>query len=117
MAHETMTDDPKDHSHLLGVRSQREEDTQTLYLAGELDASSAPTLERELDWIELGDAKTVVLQLSGLTFIDSEGVGLLVRATSDFARDSRPVRVVGAQGQVRAVIERTGMSERLGLVE
>jgi transketolase N-terminal domain/subunit len=32
-----MTDDSTDYSHLLGVRSQREEDTQTLYLAGELD--------------------------------------------------------------------------------
>jgi anti-sigma B factor antagonist len=117
MAHETMTDDGKDHSHLLGVRSRREEDTQTLYLAGELDASSALILERELDWIELGDAKTVVLDISALTFIDSEGVALLMRASSDFARESRPVRVVGARGQVRAVMERTGMSERLGLVE
>jgi anti-sigma B factor antagonist len=112
-----MTDDPKDHSHLLGVRSGREEDTHTLHLAGELDASSAPTLERELDWIELGDAKTVVLDISALTFIDSEGIGLLVRASRDFARDSRSLRVVGARGQVHTVMERTGMSERLGLVE
>lgn len=112
-----MTDHRTDQSHLLGVRSRREEDTHTLYLSGELDASSAPTLERELDWIELGDAKAVVLDISALTFIDSEGVGLLVRARSELARDSRPFTVVGARGQVRAVMERTGMSERLGLVE
>jgi anti-anti-sigma factor len=105
-----MTDDRKHHSHLLKVRTGREEDTHTLYLAGELDASSAPTLERELDWIALGNPKTVVLDISALTFIDSEAIGLL-------ARDSRPVKVVGARGQVRAVMERTGMSARLGLVE
>jgi anti-sigma B factor antagonist len=106
---------PQESQSLLELRSGREGDTHTLYLGGELDAASAAALGRELDWIELGDAKAQVLDLSALTFIDSAGLSLLVRASSDFGRDERPLRVVGARGQVRAVLERTGVSESLDL--
>ncbi len=57
-----------------------------LALAGELDIGSAPRLAEAMN--EHRQAKqAVVLDLARLTFMDSTGLGLLLRASQDAARD------------------------------
>ena len=112
-----MTGDATARGQSLEVRSERAGSTHTLYLAGELDSASAPTLGREIDWVELGDPKALVLDISALTFIDSAGISLLLCVDSRLGLGSNSVRVVGAAGQVRRVLEATGVSEHLDLAD
>jgi anti-sigma B factor antagonist len=63
-----------------------------LGLVGELDIAGADQLQTRLETIaQRGDA--VVLDLRRLQFIDSTGLGELVRAVSDARRDGRALEL------------------------
>lgn len=66
----------------LSIDSDREGGVHAIRLTGELDLATATALQRELDRAEAGDADPIVLDLSGLKFVDSSGVRLLVEASS-----------------------------------
>jgi anti-sigma B factor antagonist len=63
----------------LSMRSAREGDVHTVALFGELDLAVAPQVQRELDRVDRTDAESIVLDLSGLTFMDSTGIRLVLR--------------------------------------
>ena len=64
----------------LAVTSERDGATHTIALAGELDISTVQRVELALEEAEAGDARAIVLDLSGLTFMDSTGVRLVLGA-------------------------------------
>jgi anti-sigma B factor antagonist len=79
-------------------------------LRGELDLGSAEQLERALD--ECGD--DIVLDLRGLTFMDSTGVRVLLEAAE---RGARGLRIVPPlNGDARVTIDETGIAPLLPLV-
>ena len=58
---------------------ERRRDTVEARLTGELDHCSAQRVRRELDrLIEDPGVKRLILDLSGLTFMDSSGIGVLL---------------------------------------
>jgi anti-anti-sigma factor len=64
----------------LTLRSERDGDTHAITVSGELDLAGAPDLEAELQAVEASDARTIMLDLAGLQFIDSTGLRLLLTA-------------------------------------
>ena len=72
----------------LEVRSAREGDVHTIALTGEMDLSNAGEVERELLHAESTDARSIVLDLSGLRFMDSTGIRLLIAADARSRADS-----------------------------
>lgn len=54
-----------------------------LTLSGELDFASAPDLETRLGEVWAEGHTSVVLDLSGLEFVDSAGVSVLIRAKNE----------------------------------
>jgi anti-anti-sigma factor len=73
---------------------RREGDTVTLVPSGELDVATAPLLAAQLRAAAGLGARTTVLDLRGLGFIDSAGVATIVRAADSAARHGRAFRVV-----------------------
>ena len=66
----------------LTMRSQRTGDTHVLMLFGELDMASARAVEAELTSIEAAARLArLVIDLRGVTFIDSSGLRLVLEAT------------------------------------
>jgi anti-sigma B factor antagonist len=51
----------------------------TLYVGGRLDAASAPALRDQIQKLVKGGYKELILSLDGLDFMDSSGLGELVR--------------------------------------
>jgi anti-sigma B factor antagonist len=86
-------------------------------LRGELDLSTVGKVEEELRRVE-GDApQVVVLDLSGLSFLDSSGLRCLVRA-DERARDAgRRLVLVRGPDAVQKVFEITRLEERLDMVD
>jgi anti-sigma B factor antagonist len=80
-------------------------------LRGELDLGSAPQLRRALE--AAGD--DVVLDLRGLTFMDSTGVRVLLEAAERGGGGLRMLAPTG--GDARVTIEETGIAPLLPLVE
>lgn len=87
----------------------------TLRFAGELDAASAPEVHRALSEL-VGQAGTdVELDLARLTFIDSVGLGALLKAAQQLDRQGRRLVVRHAHEAVRRTIELTGLDAVLHL--
>jgi anti-sigma B factor antagonist len=80
-------------------------------LAGELDIATLPDIAGTADRLLAEPPQPVVLELGGLTFLDSSGVTLLVRIVNHFGQ----VRTASATAPVRRVIQVLGLADRLGL--
>jgi anti-anti-sigma factor len=91
-------------------------DRSVLALVGELDLDSVGTLrERAQELVAAGNAKVLALDMAGLTFIDSSGLGLLIdlRRLAMGAGGSFELRNVPA-GPAR-VIAIAGLTETFGI--
>jgi len=86
-------------------------------VSGELDLASAPVLQQELERAEGSDAELVVLDLRELEFIDSTGLGLLVKAHRWSEDAGRRFAVVKGSSQVQRLLELAGLGERLTLID
>jgi len=96
--------------------STREESGRTVVAAvGEVDVYTAPTLDAELTRATDAGATALVVDLSGVDFLDSTGLSVLVKALERLrARDGRLDVVVTAE-RVAKVFRITGLDEMLTL--
>ncbi|MEA2176882.1 MAG: hypothetical protein QOG77_179 [Solirubrobacteraceae bacterium] len=103
-------------SHLVPFRCSSEIRGATLTIRpeGELDLASAPVLDDELRGF-LGSYQALVVDLRGLTFIDSAGVHLLLRWARDAARMHRSCRLIPGSERVQLVFAMTDVLGALGL--
>jgi anti-anti-sigma factor len=79
-----------------------------LTLGGELDLVSAPVLQEPLDRVMRGRA-AVVISLSRLTFIDSSGLRMLVRAERQLRCSGGQLLLVRGPWAVHRIFELTGL--------
>jgi anti-sigma B factor antagonist len=97
----------------LTVHSDRDGVVHTICVEGELDLATAADLERELTRAEDSDAQSIVLDLSGLQFIDSTGVRLLLRAHARSREDSNRLALLRGPAAVQRVFDLTGILDLL----
>ena len=85
---------------------------------GELDLSGAAALEAEIESLTADpDLGTVVLDLSGLEFMDSSGLRTIVLADMRAREAGRRFALVRGPETVHRVFEITRMSDRLDFVD
>ncbi len=89
--------------------------TVVLELFGELDIASSTTLEAELE--RNREAPTVVVDLRRLEFIDSTGLGVLVRAHRRALEQQRDFQLIRGTGQVERLLVITGVADQLPVSE
>jgi anti-sigma B factor antagonist len=81
--------------------------------AGEIDSSSAPALRNELDTV-LDDAPSeIVLDLCGVTFLDSAGLSVLAAAHRRATTDGVRLRVLVTGRAVVRPLQITGLWQLL----
>lgn len=80
-------------------------------LSGEIDLAVADNLrssmEEKLD--ENPEVKHIVVNLSGVSYIDSSGLGVLLGRYRRLHREGGGMSVVGASPTVRKIIEMSGL--------
>ena len=83
----------------------------TIYIYGELDECSASNAKNILDKLLLDNlsAKKVVFDLSGLSFMDSTGVGLLIGRYKKLKQFNIQSYISGASVATEKVIELAGL--------
>ena len=99
----------------LELATSRSGPTVVIALHGELDLAGAATLEAELERFN-ADADALVLDLRGLTFMDSSGLRILVVHAQRAQDAGRRFALVPGAAQVMRVFEITRMRERLEFV-
>lgn len=80
-------------------------------VSGELDVASSRVLEQEL--AKLQDVAIVIVDLRALSFIDSTGLGVLVRAHQLRKEQGRRFGLVRGDGQVHRLLSLTGLEHEL----
>jgi anti-sigma B factor antagonist len=86
-----------------------------LRLLGELDLSNKALLQDVIGGLLEQRPQMLVLDLSGLAFMDCSGLSVLVGARRHLAEDQRSLFVTGAQPIVRRLIALAGLDVRLHL--
>ena len=93
------------------IRSSRREGRACLEVVGELDMFAGPQLEEAVDSALKDGCREVVLDLGATTFLDSSGLGVLIRAARTVDAHQAKMAVLSPPGsEARVVIEmsRTG---------
>ena len=76
----------------------------TLYVGGRLDAAAAPALRDQLQKLVRGGYKELVLSLDGLDFMDSSGLGELVRGVKLAREAGGALKLADLSAQASTVV-------------
>ena len=102
---------------ILEVETQDRDGLAHVVLRGELDLSTVGKVQDELDRVESSAPAVLLLDLSGLTFLDSTGLRCVVTA-DERARDAgRRLVLVRGPDPVQRVFTITKLDERLEMVD
>jgi anti-sigma B factor antagonist len=82
---------------------------------GEVDTATAPLLQDALDDAVRSSTGPLVLDLAGVDFLDSSGINVLLRVRALLGREERALALVCPPGQVRRVLELTGIDDLFAL--
>lgn len=94
----------------------REDGTVVVRILGEVDLASAPVLREAL--IELIDGQGnlfVQLDLENLSFIDSTGIGVLVRALRSVRQKGGDLTLMNCRASTLRILEIAGLTEIFGV--
>jgi anti-anti-sigma factor len=97
----------------LTVRVVQDGDALVISAYGELDLSNAKTLEQELRRAIAGDAPELILDLGGVSFIDSTGLRVLLLAAKQSLRNGGRLRVLRGSAPLERALEGTGVGHLL----
>jgi anti-sigma B factor antagonist len=99
------------------MRVSPEGETGLIQLYGEFDLASAEAVDRELRRSEESVAGTVVVDLSGLDFIDSSGIAVLAHAADRASKNESRFGLRRGNAQVERTFELAGLSELLPFLD
>jgi anti-sigma B factor antagonist len=97
----------------LSIQTTAHGERHLIILNGELDIGSAPMLEATLADACAAGAEDVVLDMSGVEFIDSSGLSAIVRGKMLCEEHGCGYCLTPAQRPVQGVFEVTGVASRL----
>ena len=96
---------------------ERRKDTVIARITGELDHCNAPAVCRDLDRI-IRDAsvRQLVLDLSGMTFMDSSGIGVILGRYREMRARGGRVAVRGMNRHVEKIFFLSGMNQVIDII-
>jgi anti-sigma B factor antagonist len=98
-----------DHAPELTVRDQWDDDVATVEVSGEIDLSTVGAFSAHLGDVAGQNPKRLVIDLSGVAFVDSSGLHAFVRVRR-ILPESCPIVLRSPRRQVRQVFDVTGLA-------
>jgi anti-sigma B factor antagonist len=97
----------------LTVSTEQHGDVAVVTVAGELDMATAPELQREVNRLVDAGQTRLVFDLANVTFCDSTGLSVFVRARNRCDALGGDVRLAAPQRAVQRILEVSGLVEVL----
>lgn len=85
--------------------------TCTISLKGEVDVYTSPRLKQELADVVDGGCRQVIVDLEGLSFIDSSGLGVLVSGLRRVKEHDGTLRLVCTKDGILKIFRITGLDK------
>jgi anti-sigma B factor antagonist len=99
------------------IRKSEESGASILHVEGEIDLHGSPALREELHSFIDAKAPVLVVDLSGVKYIDSSGLATLV----EYVRDCKPfggkIALFGLQPKVKMVFELVRLNELFSITD
>jgi anti-sigma B factor antagonist len=86
------------------IRLEKEEGSRSIRLIGELDSSNVAQVADRLEE-ELRRADQLTLDISELTFMDSQGLHMLIKLGEVAAQRGTPIRLINCSRQVKRLLD------------
>jgi anti-sigma B factor antagonist len=93
-----------------GISEASPDGVAVLSVTGELDIATAPRLREQLESTIEAGSDPVIVDLLGVTFIDSTALGVLIGALKKCRESDTELRLVVAEARVLKVFEITGLT-------
>lgn len=97
----------------LGIQLVADGPGIAVILDGELDLETASELDRELAQIDETHVSRILIDLSGVTFMDSTGLASIIRALNFAQSNGHSLVLRRGSNQVQRLFTLTGVNERL----
>ena len=97
----------------VGWETSERADGYHVELIGELDISSAASVESRLMELERRAPQQIYLDLRKVSFIDSTGLSMIINADGRARKDGRRLTIVSGEGVPRRILRTVGLEERL----
>lgn len=89
----------------------------TAYLSGEIDHHSAASIREKIDAAaEQNMPSLLVLDFTGVTFMDSSGIGLVMGRYRNISRRGAKLHITGTSPQIYKVMKLSGI-EKLATID
>jgi anti-sigma B factor antagonist len=98
----------------LSITSQRDGSAHRVTAVGELDLATVEGLQQVL--LEIDDGAEIVLDLSGLSFIDSTGLRLVLDLNERYGGEADRLRVIAGSPAVERLLDIVGLRDQLPLI-
>lgn len=100
----------------LTLRAERQDTRAVLHLTGELDLATIADLRLEVtEHLADADVRELVLDLNGLTFLDSSGLGALLQVRSEALSRGATLSIVQVPAAPARTIAIAGLNSTFGI--
>ena len=95
----------------LRIEAAQQPDAYVIGIEGELDLAGCPELDLALAEAEQTQARRIIVDLEGLTFIDTMGLASLMRASRRSASNGSRLQITRGTGQPAELFRMTGFDK------
>jgi anti-sigma B factor antagonist len=86
-----------------------------LAITGELDLATVPRVRAATAEAPVAGAGTVVVDLTGVTFMDSTGIAVLIALEHELTERAGRMAIACPEGPARLLLDVTGLTEQLAV--
>ena len=87
------------------IPTQKNTQTVSFTLSGQLDSETAPTLDQQIQKALVNGANVIVLDMADLKMITSAGVGVVMKTQTSLAKRGGELMMLNMQPQIKKVFE------------
>ena len=80
-------------------------------VSGELDVYTAPELKQVFEPVGAAGEHDLIVDLSGLNYMDSTGLGIFVGTLKDLNKHNKELHVLGVNDRILKLFEITGLRD------
>jgi anti-sigma B factor antagonist len=95
----------------LQISQHQIDNAHELKLLGEVDAYTAPKLKEVMLPLTEKEGNIVIVDLSGIEYMDSTGLGIFVGALKSSKANNSSLKLRGMTSRVKRIFEITGLTE------
>jgi anti-anti-sigma factor len=106
----------EDRAGQFQVVTEKVDGTATVAPMGELDIATADRLSEALDALAIGSGEKLVIDLTGVGFMDSTGLRILIGANRKANEGAYELVIVTGESPAKRVLELTRMDEHMQVV-